>query len=68
VLVWGGLALGDGRVVVDIAILSIQPILNMLSTRQVMNASFNPLNLVNTYGAFGAVSRERLSVGNQERG
>ena len=27
-----------------------------------MNTSFNPLDLVNTYGAFGSVGRERLNV------
>jgi hypothetical protein len=27
-----------------------------------MNTSFDPLNLVNTYGAFGSVGRERLNV------
>jgi hypothetical protein len=27
-----------------------------------MNASFEPLHLVNTYGAFGAVTRQRLEV------
>jgi Lipase maturation factor len=27
-----------------------------------MNASFEPLHLVNTYGAFGAVTRERFEV------
>ena len=27
-----------------------------------MNASFDPLHLVNTYGAFGSVSRERYEV------
>lgn len=45
-----------------IAILSIQPVLNMLSPRQIMNTSFDPLDLVNTYGAFGTVGRERLNV------
>ncbi len=30
-----------------------------LSDRQVMNASYDPLHLVNTYGAFGSVGRER---------
>jgi hypothetical protein len=45
-----------------IALLSIQPVLNMLSPRQIMNGSFDPLNLVNTYGAFGSVGRERLNV------
>lgn len=45
-----------------VALLSIQPVLNMLSTRQIMNTSFDRLNLVNTYGAFGSVGRERLNV------
>ena len=45
-----------------VAILSIQPVANMLSRRQIMNTSFDPLNLVNTYGAFGSVGRERLNV------
>ena len=29
---------------------------------QIMNTSFEPLNLVNTYGAFGSVGQERLNV------
>jgi hypothetical protein len=45
-----------------IAILSIQPVLNMLSPTQIMNTSFDPLNLVNTYGAFGSVGKERLNI------
>ena len=45
-----------------IGVLSIQPVLNMLSPQQIMNTSFDPLNLVNTYGAFGSVGRERLNV------
>lgn len=45
-----------------IALLSIQPVFNMLSPQQIMNTSFDPLNLVNTYGAFGSVGRERLNV------
>ncbi|MBD0286531.1 MAG: lipase maturation factor family protein [Flavisolibacter sp.] len=45
-----------------IALLSIQPIGNMLSPGQIMNTSFDPLDLVNTYGAFGTVGRERLNV------
>lgn len=47
---------------VVVALLSINPVLNMLSTRQSMNSSFDPLELVNTYGAFGSVSRERYEV------
>jgi hypothetical protein len=45
-----------------VAILSIQPVTNLLSSHQIMNTSFDPLNLVNTYGAFGTVGRERLNV------
>ncbi|MGW1321518.1 lipase maturation factor family protein [Streptomyces antibioticus] len=42
--------------------LSHRPVRNMLSRRQVMNRSFDPLHLVNTYGAFGSVSRVRHEV------
>jgi hypothetical protein len=45
-----------------IALLSIQPVLNMLSPQQIMNTSFDPIDLVNTYGAFGSVGRERLNL------
>ena len=33
--------------------LSIAPVLNLVSGRQLMNYSYDPLDLVNTYGAFG---------------
>ncbi|MER5843895.1 lipase maturation factor family protein [Streptomyces prasinus] len=42
--------------------LGYHPMRNMLSRRQVMNRSFDPLHLVNTYGAFGSVSRIRYEV------
>ncbi len=42
--------------------LSYWPVRNMLGRRQLMNYSFNPLHLVNTYGAFGSVTRERDEV------
>jgi len=45
-----------------VALLSIQPVVNMISPRQIMNTSFDPLDLVNTYGAFGSVGRERFNV------
>lgn len=45
-----------------VMLLSIQPALNILSPGQVMNSSFDPLDLVNTYGAFGSVGQERLNV------
>ncbi|MFF7330241.1 lipase maturation factor family protein [Streptomyces sp. NPDC008150] len=42
--------------------LSARPVRNMVSRRQVMNRSFDPLHLVNSYGAFGSVSRVRHEV------
>jgi len=42
--------------------MSVRPALNMLSPRQMMNASFNPLHLVNTYGAFGSITRTRHEI------
>ena len=45
-----------------VALLSINPVANMFSRNQIMNTSFDPLHLVNTYGAFGTVGRERLNV------
>jgi hypothetical protein len=47
---------------VVVVILSWWPVRNMASPGQAMNASFNPLHLVNTYGAFGSVSRQRFEV------
>nr|WP_203592607.1 MULTISPECIES: lipase maturation factor family protein [unclassified Streptomyces] len=43
-------------------LLGFRPVRNMVSRRQVMNRSFDPLHLVNTYGAFGSVSRVRYEV------
>lgn len=45
-----------------VGVLSVNPVLNLLSPRQAMNASFDPLHLVNTYGAFGSVGRQRFEV------
>ncbi|HEV2251415.1 MAG TPA: lipase maturation factor family protein [Candidatus Limnocylindria bacterium] len=42
--------------------LSYRPARNLLSSRQLMNSSFDPLHLVNTYGAFGSVTKERFEV------
>jgi hypothetical protein len=49
-------------VAVVLGLLSIQPVVNLISPNQIMNTSFDPLDLVNTYGAFGSVGRERLNV------
>lgn len=47
---------------VVVAYMSIKPAKNMISPRQRMNASFNPLHLVNTYGAFGSVTKKRYEI------
>jgi hypothetical protein len=45
-----------------VGLLSLNPIVNMLSPAQAMNTSFEPFHLVNSYGAFGSVGRERFEV------
>ncbi|MGE5208042.1 MAG: lipase maturation factor family protein [Alphaproteobacteria bacterium] len=55
-------AVAIGAVTTIVVALSWRPARNLFSRRQLMNASFEPLHLVNTYGAFGAVTRERLEV------
>jgi hypothetical protein len=42
--------------------LSVRPALNLVRKDQMMNYSFNPLHIVNAYGAFGSVTRERREV------
>jgi hypothetical protein len=42
--------------------LSVKPVLNLASKSQAMNLNYNPLHLVNTYGAFGQITRERFEV------
>jgi Lipase maturation factor len=51
-----------GALTLVIAALSIRPAINLISPGQLMNASFEPLHLVNTYGAFGSISRQRYEV------
>jgi len=53
-LVYGAVAL--------VALLSIAPVRNMFSPGQIMNTSFEPLHLVNTYGAFGSITRVRNEI------
>lgn len=45
-----------------VLVLSWAPAKNLVSRRQAMNASFDRLHLVNTYGAFGSVTRIRWEV------
>ncbi len=58
----------QGRFIVSLAFagivacLSAGPVRNLLSSQQFMNTSFDRLHLVNTYGAFGSIDRERLEL------
>ncbi|KAF3704738.1 Lipase maturation factor 1 Transmembrane protein 112 [Channa argus] len=45
-----------------ISYLSVPVVMNLLSSRQMMNTSFEPLRIVNTYGAFGSITKERTEV------
>ena len=49
-------------VVLGLTVLSYRPARNLLTRHQLMNATFNPLHLVNAYGAFGTVTTERYEV------
>lgn len=42
--------------------LSVPVVVNLTGRRQAMNASFDRLHLVNTYGAFGSVTGDRLEL------
>lgn len=49
-------------VAVLLLVLSVRPVQNLLSRRQLMNASFNRWMLVNAYGAFGTVTKRRIEI------
>jgi hypothetical protein len=51
-----------GAVTLGIAVLSWKPLRNLVSRRQLMNASFDKLHLVNSYGAFGSVTKVRHEI------
>lgn len=51
-----------GILTIAVIYMSIAPVKNMLSTHQKMNFNFNPIHLVNTYGAFGSVTKERYEI------
>lgn len=57
-----GLRVVSWAVAALVAILSVQPVINLFSPNQVMNTSFDAFEIVNTYGAFGSVGKERLTV------
>jgi hypothetical protein len=45
-----------------VVLMSIPVVINMASSRQIMNTSFNVFHLVGTYGAFGSITRPRYEV------
>lgn len=45
-----------------VVILSLKPVKNLLSRRQVMNTVYNRFHFVGTYGAFGGITRERYEI------
>jgi hypothetical protein len=49
-------------VTVFLLVLSVRPVQNLFSRRQLMNASFNRWMLVNAYGAFGTVTKRRIEI------
>jgi hypothetical protein len=59
---WHGTGYAMTALAVVVAALSIQPVLNLVQSGQVMNSSYDPLHLVNTYGAFGSITRTRYEV------
>lgn len=45
-----------------VLVMSWWPARNLVSRRQLMNASFNRWHLVNTYGAFGSITKARYEI------
>ena len=49
-------------IVLAVLILSIRPVRNLMSSRQVMNTVYNRFHFVGTYGAFGGITRSRYEI------
>ena len=45
-----------------VVVLSIKPVRNLFSSRQVMNTVYNRFHFVGTYGAFGGITRHRYEI------
>lgn len=43
-------------------VLSVSPAMNLISPEQRMNTSYTRFHLINSYGAFGSIGRERFEV------
>ncbi|WP_127792660.1 lipase maturation factor family protein [Agromyces sp. LHK192] len=57
---WWAIVVGAASVL--FVVLAWWPLRNLLSKRQLMNASFNRFMLGNAYGAFGTVTRRRIEI------
>ena len=55
-------AAAAGLLLALVAWQSVAPVENLLSSQQVMNAGHDPLELVNSYGAFGTVGKVRDEI------
>jgi len=51
-----------GAILVLVVALSVRPVRNLFSSRQVMNTVYNRFHFVGTYGAFGGITRERYEI------
>jgi hypothetical protein len=45
-----------------VIVLSVKPVRNLFSPRQVMNTVYNRFHFVGTYGAFGGITRNRYEI------
>ena len=57
-----GQRIAAGVLAAVIALLSLDPIANLASSHQHMNASYEPFALCNSYGAFGSVGKQRYEL------
>jgi len=51
-----------GAVVFLVVVLSVKPVRNLVSRRQIMNTVYNRFHFVGTYGAFGGITRGRYEI------
>ena len=54
--------LGNLVLFVGLLFLSVKPTINLFLPNQAMNASYDQWHFVNSYGAFGSIGKERLSI------
>lgn len=53
---------GIWGVAILVAVRSVKPARNLLSKNRVMNTIYDPFHLVNSYGAFGSITRPRYEI------